>query len=207
MPMFKILPMLCVVSSLGAACGGASMPRIADPLPVQQFQDVGAMADASRGFPAAFYANPGNSPEVIELPAGGRIHGAQWMVELARTMNVALSKATLFDDRFKPLAQQVFNYDVDNGDVVYAWREPAAGPDFGGARVVTLKLKDFKTVSSLGEGITGQATVEVNILGSGFTKYYACEKTGQKWDRDTFTCVGERILGDPSFWKGVASAP
>ncbi|MSP93129.1 MAG: hypothetical protein EXR79_15235 [Myxococcales bacterium] len=207
MPIRRPLATVPMAALLIAACGGASMPRIADPLPVQQFQDVGAMADASRGFPVAFYANPGDQPDVIELPAGGCIHGSQWMVELARTMNVALAKATLFDERFKPLAQQVFNYEVDNGDVSYAWREPASGPDFGGARVVTLKLNNFKTFSSLGEGITGQATVEVNIRGGGFTKYYACEKTGARWDRDTFTCVGERILGDPGFWKGVASAP
>jgi hypothetical protein len=197
---FPLATLLCV------ACGGTSVPRVADPVPVQALLDVGAMADASRAFPVAFYANPGEAPEIRDL-ASGAIQGSQWLTELARNMNVALAKAGLFDERFTPLSQQVFNYEVESGDVIYKWREPAGGPQFLGVRVAKLSLKEFKAAAGLGEAVTAQATVEVTIPSSGFAKFYACEKTSAKWDREVFTCIGERILGDPGFWKGVEAAP
>ena len=196
---FAFLPLI-------AGCAVSSLPRTETPLPIQKFTEAPAMTDASRGFPLVFYANPAGDPEIVTLDTGmgsTRLYAAQWLTELARSLNMALAKVTLFDERFKVLSQQVFEYDLKNGDIIYSYREPQGGPDFGRLRVAKLRLKELKTATNE-EGVSASITLEVSLR-SGFVKYYACEAAGQHWDRDVFACAGERILNDPMFWKGVAT--
>jgi len=189
-----------------SGCAVASLPRTETPLPIQKFTEAPAMADASRGFPLVFYANPAGDPEILALDTGmgtTNVHASQWLTELARSLNVALAKVTLFDERFKALSQQVFEYELNNGDIVYSYREPKNGPDFGTLRVARLRLKELKT-STNEEGVSAMITIEVS-LPSGFIKFYACEAAGKQWVRDVFACAGEKILNDTMFWKGVAA--
>lgn len=191
---------------LSTGCAVSSLPRTETPLPIQKFAEVPAMADASRGYPLVFYANPGDDPEFLNLDTGmgtTRVFGAQWMTELARSLNMALARVTLYDERFKPVSPQVFEYDIQNGDIIYHYREPPGGADFGRVRIARLKLKEITTASSE-EGVTARITVEVSLK-SGFIKFYACEAAGEHWDRGIFACAGEKILADPMFWKGVST--
>ena len=166
------------------------------------------MSDASRGFPVAFYVNPGAEPQTVEVDAGlgtTRVHAAQWLADLARVMNVALAQVSRFDERFLPWSQQVYAHDIEDGDRVYKWREPAGGIDVGKARVARMRLIELKSAGSTSEGQTAQIVVEVAVGDS--VRMYACEKSSPKWELEAFTCAGEKILGDPKFWQAVALTP
>lgn len=183
-------------------------PQAARSIPVDKMANQGAMADASRAYRVAFFADPAGSPEMLEVSAGlggSRVLAAQWTTELARLMNRVIAKVSLFDERFQELAVEIFNHEVQDGDVVYKWRLPKAGLNVGRARVATLVLKELKTTSG-SEGISGQALIEVTM--TGFVHMYTCEATGRDdWLARTMACLGEKVLGDPSFWKGVQAVP
>ncbi len=199
---------ISLVAALAAqACGAASQPRYGTPIAQERFRELGAVTDASRAFPVAFLATPGDKPQTVDVDAGlggTKVATAQWMTELARTMNTAMAKIGLFDDRFQPIAQELFRYEVDAGDIIYGWKQPA-GFTTGTARVARLQLRDLKAHSD-SDGVTALIHVQVDM--TGFTKVYQCEKTATSlWDREVFTCVGEKILGDPKFWQAATFVP
>jgi hypothetical protein len=188
-------------------CGTTLRPRTSDPIPVEKFLGVAAMQDASRGFPVGFYAHPGGPPETVDVNVGvggAELYVAQWLTDLARAMNVALAKVTRFDERFKPIAQQVFLSEISNGDVTYAYRAPEGGPDFATARVAVLRFVDFRTTSAA-DGVVAEIAVQVDL--GAFHKAYGCEARGASWDLKAFTCIGERILDDGAFWSAARAIP
>ncbi len=194
---------------LATGCGAALQPRDTDDLRFNAVVLKGAAADASRGFPIAFYANPGQDPEFVELDHGigtTRVAGAQWVTELARQMDKAIAKVSLYDERFSAIAQQVFAYDVVNGDLSYSWREPAGGLPTTGihVRLARLRLDSFKTLST-SEGVQINASVELKL--GDFKQVYSCERAGERWDREIFACLGEKILGDSALWKAAQLLP
>lgn len=208
------MKLLVLVGVLGAmtlatGCGAAMQPRDTDDLRLHPAVLHGAPVDASRGFPIAFYANPGQDPEYLDLDhgiGGVRFAGAQWVTELARQLDKAIAKVSLYDERFSPIAQQVFAYDVSNGDLTYSWREPPAGLPTNGihVRLARLRLDTFKT-SSTSEGVHVSASVELKL--GDFKAVYSCERAGERWDREIFTCLGEKILGDSAMWKAAQTLP
>lgn len=189
---------------LGLGCATTSSPRVGDPIPVERLTETGAMVDASRGYPVAFYANPADQPEVLELDlglGGTHLQARDWALDLARSLNLVVAKVSLFDERFKAFTPQIFAHDVDNGDRQYKWREPEGGVDFQNTRVARLKLKSFKAAGVTG-GVETRSVVEVSI--GGFSRAYGCEKlSASSWDVEAFTCLAEKILGDPEFWKAA----
>jgi hypothetical protein len=190
-----------------SACGTASQPRYGTPMDQKRFQDLGAVTDASRAFPVAFMATPRDQPEFVEVDAGlggTKVATAQWLTELARVMNTSMAKIGLFDDRFQPIAQELFRYEVESGDMVYGWKQPE-GFTTGSARLARLHLRDLKAHSD-SDGVTALIHVQVDM--TGFTKIYECEKTSASlWDREVFACVGEKILGDPKLWQAATFVP
>lgn len=197
------------VLAITTGCGAVMQPRVNDDLGFNSAVLSGAPVDASRGFPIAFYANPGQDPEVVELDHGigtTRVAGAQWVTELARQLDRAIAKVSLYDERFSSIAQQVFAYEVSNGDLSYAWREPSDGLPTTGihVRIARLRLDSFKTTSTA-EGVHVSASVELNL--GEFRQIYACERAGERWDRAIFACLGDKILGDPAVWKAAQAMP
>lgn len=187
-----------------AACGTASQPRTNDAMPIEKFQTLGPVADASRAFPLAFYANPVGPPEFVDVDkglGGTKVATGAWLTELARNMNKAMAQVSLYDARFLEQATAVFQYDVENGDIVYRYREPAEGLKTK-ARVAKMKLVSLKT-SSGADGTTVVIHVEVQ-LGT-FVHIYGCEVTDIRWDAAAFACIGEKVLGDASLWKAAQS--
>lgn len=200
---------LLMIVLLLPACSAAMLPRVNDDLQLNAAANQGAAHDASRGFPIAFYANPGQDPETVEVSHGLgtiRFAGAQWVTELARQLNKAIAKVTLFDQRFAPISQQVFAYDVSDGDLSYAWREPVEGLSTGGMhmRIAKLRLDNFKTAAT-SEGVVATASVELNL--GAYRQIYSCEKAGERWDREVFSCLGQKILGDASLWQAAQGMP
>jgi len=202
--MRNILTIVALAALACPACGSLLAPQVARTIPIDRMQQQGAMLDASRAYRLAFYANPGQSPEVVEVSAGiggTRVALSQWTTELARTLNIVVGRVQRFDERFQELSVEIFNHDIEQGDVIYRWRPPVEGPKFGKARVATLKMIELKTTSGA-DGITGHGTIEV-VLGT-WVHLYACEAVGQQdWMQRTMACLGEKILGDPSFWKAA----
>lgn len=187
-----------------SACGSASQPRTNDAMPIEKYQTLGPVADASRAFPLAFYANPIGPPEFVDVDkglGGTKVAAGAWLTELARNMNKALAQVSLYDARFLEQASAVFQYDVENGDILYRYREPAEGLKTK-ARVAKMKLVSLKT-SSGADGTTVLIHVEVQ-LGT-FVHIYGCEITNVRWDAAAFACIGEKVLGDASLWKAAQS--
>jgi hypothetical protein len=194
---------------LATGCASTMMPRVNDDLELNKAVLHGATVDATRGFPIAFYANPAQDPEYVELDhalGATRIAGAQWVTELARQMDNAIAKVSLFDQRFSPISQQVFAYDVSNGDLSFAWREPADGLPTAGIhiRIAHMRLDSFKT-SATAEGVHVMASIEVKL--GDYREVYTCERAGDRWERAVFACLGEKILGDAKLWKAAQSLP
>ncbi len=203
------LLLLSLLSLVTFGCGSVMQPRVNDDLGLNAAVLSGAPVDASRGFPIAFYANPGQDPEFVEVDHAigtTKVAGALWVTELARQLDRAAAKVSLYDERFSPIAQQVFAYEVSNGDLSYAWREPAEGLPTTGihVRVAHLRLDGLKT-DSTGEGVRVSASVELKL--GDFHKTYACERAGERWDRAVFACLGEAILGDSALWHAAQAMP
>ena len=195
--------------ALASGCSSVMQPRVTDDLGFNTAVLHGATVDASRGFPIAFYANPGQDPEFVEVDhaiGNTKVAGALWVTELARQLDRAIAKVSLYDERFSSIAQQVFAYEVSNGDLTYPWREPADGLPATGihVRVARLRLDSFKTAST-GEGVHVTASVELKL--GDFKQIYSCERAGERWDRAVFACLGEKILGDSSLWKAASTMP
>ena len=207
--MAKISALYFVLAAVVVSgCASTLAPQAARSIATDKMANQGAMADASRAYRVAFYADPGALPEFMEVTAGlggTKVLVSQWTTELARLLNRLIAKLGLYDERFQELGQEVFNYEVETGDIIYKWRAPAGGPKFGRTRVATLAIKEL-TTSTGGEGIVGSAVLEVTM--PGWVHLYACEQGGgDNWMTVTMACLGERILGDPSFWKAVEALP
>lgn len=188
------------------ACASVSQPRTGSPIAFERFQELGAVTDASRGFPVAFHASPLDKPQEITVDSGlggTTVRTSQWLTDLARSMNMAMARVGLFDERFKPVSQVLFHYETDSGDTIYDFKDtslPATG-----ARVAKLSMREMKTRSE-SDGTNVQIQVQVDM--PGFTHVYACEKVAASaWDREAFTCIGEKILGDSVFWKAATFVP
>jgi len=208
MDRFAYLAALWCLASSVAACASTLAPQAVRGIDTVNMANQGAMADASRAYRVAFYADPTHQPDTIEVSAGlggTKVLVSQWTAELARQINRVIAKLGLYDERFQEFGQEIFNHDIVNGDVVYGWRPPEGGPKFGRTRVATLRLTELKT-STGGEGITGQGVIEVTM--QGWVHLYACESSGgDDWMAKTMACLGEKIVGDPSFWKAVEALP
>ncbi len=193
---------------LSSGCASTLAPQVGRTIPIAKMLNQGAMLDASRAYRVAFYADPTQQPDFVEVSAGlggTKVLTSQWSTELARILNVVVGKVSRYDERFMDFAAEVFSHDIDNGDINFKYRPPAGGPKFGKARVVTIRLTEVKT-SSGNEGIVGHAMIEVAL--AGWIHMYACEAAGQSdWMARTMACLGEHIVGDPSFWKAVEAAP
>ena len=202
------LAALTVAALSLAACSTTLAPQVGRLIPIDKMLNQGAMLDASRAYRVAFYADPTAQPETVEVNAGlggTKVLLAQWGMELARLLNVTVGKVSRYDERFIEFATEVFSHDIENGDVFFKYKPPQGGPKFGRARVVQLRLTEIST-SSGQDGITGHGVAEVSL--AGWVHLYACEAVGQAdWMQKTMACLGERIVGDPSFWKAVEAAP
>ncbi len=189
------------------ACSSSLQPRTDQPIPFEKYRDLGAVVDASRGFPVAFMALTTDKPQQVEVSMGlgsVTVQTAQWMVDLARSMNMAMAKVALYDDRFTPTSQQIFHNELDSGDLVYDFK-PAADWKPAAARVARLALRSLEAHSQ-SDGVLFQIQVQVDL--PGFTHIYTCERTApSNWDRDAFSCAGEKILGDPLLWKAATFVP
>lgn len=204
----RILLLLTAIALLGTACGTTLAPQVARGIDTEKMSSQGAMADASRAYRVAFYADPGLQPEVIDVSVGlggTKVLASQWTTELARQLNRVIAKVGLYDERFQEFGVEIFNHDIEQGDIVYKWRPPAGGPKFGRTRVATLRLTELKTGTG-GDGITADAVLEVSM--HTWVHLYACEVVAQEdWMAKTMACLGEKVLGDPSLYKALEAAP
>ncbi len=198
------LPLGLAVLSL-QACATSLAPQAVPGIPMEAISRQGAMADVSRAWRLGFYADPGGQPEVLPVDTGlGGTHvlAAQWTTDLARVMNVVVGRAELLDERFKERAVEVFSHEISNGDVIYRWRAPATGAEFGKARVATLRLTKLSAAATT-DGVRAQGVLEVTM--PGFVHLYACEVIEQRhWMANLMGCLGGKVVGDPQFWQGAA---
>ena len=193
-----------------AGCASTLRPRTSAELQYKDYKSLGAVHDASRAYPIAFYADPTQDPQVVQVPFGlpaGKVLAAQWITHLAAKMNQALHEVGLYDRRFASFAHRVFHNNLSSGDYIYDFKGDAQVDKdikLSGARIVKLRLKSM-TVATAGSEQTVRLVVEATV--GGLPRLYQANSNGANWDQQCFDRVARKILGDPGFWKVVAQAP
>ncbi len=198
-----LLTLACVAAM--TACAPRAQPRTSHPLKWQEYSKLGGVVDASRGFPLAFYADPGAEPRIVDVD-GTDLYAADWMTHLAKRMNQALAKVSLYDSRFMPVAQKLFSDKLINGAYTYPYR--GAGKEMQTsalhARIAVLKFQSVAPVTVVAES-GYKVVVEVKMFS--MTRLYVHESTGSHWDKTCFEAIGRKILSDSAFWRAVQAAP
>jgi len=201
---------LVAVVGLSSGCATTLQPRTSAELQYKSYKKLGAVIDASRAFPIAFYANAQQQPLTLEVPFGmpsATLAAAQWTTHLAKMMNQALHEVGLYDRRFAAFAHQVFHNNLASGDYVYDFKNAdKLMPDIrvSGTRLVKLKLLSAKPVREGADEVV-QVTVEATI--AGLQRLYQATAQGSNWDRKVFDAIAKKILSDPGFWKVVVTVP
>jgi hypothetical protein len=182
-----------------AGCGQTLQPRTSAPLDTSRWQG-GAMTDASRGFPIAFYADPCAKPAEVEV-GGDKLAAAAWLCHLARAMNEELARASLYDVRFAGLGKDLIGAQVEAGRYVYRCAPGAAAKvEREVVRAVELRLLSADRVEVAGAK-AARLRVEVRVGRARLT--YEAHSSQGTWDVAVFTELGRKILGDASFWEAV----
>ena len=206
----SLMLLLAAVLSLTVGCATTLRPRTSAELPYKEYKKLGAVTDASRAFPIAFYADPTQDPVELDVPyvlPAGHVLAAQWMTHLAARMNQALHEVGLYDRRFAAFAHQVFHNDLASGDYIYNFKGDGAVKrdiEVSGARLVKLRLKSMKPVTS---GSMQIVRLVVELKMGNLQRMYQAESNAADWDRACFDGIARKILGDPKFWKGVSQTP
>lgn len=188
-----------------SGCGGSAQPRTNRPVAWQDFTTTGGMLDASRGFPLAFYADPGAEPRMVEVD-GTTLYAGDWMTHIAKRMNQALAKVSLYDTRFMTVAQKLFTDKIVNGAYTYPYRGASKEMQASAlhARIVMLQFESAKPVKIVAES---GVRVVVKLKLFSMTRLYMHEATGAHWDHECFTHIAQKILSDGDFWRAVQAAP
>lgn len=188
-----------------SGCGGSAQPRTNRPLPWQEFAKIGSVVDASRGFPVAFYADPGAEPRTVDVD-GTTLYASDWLTHLAKRMNQALAKVSLYDTRFMVVAQKMFTDEIVNGAYTYPYRGASKEMQASAlhARIAVLQFASAAPTRIVAES---GVRVVVKLKLHSMTRLYVHEATGAHWDHECFARIAEKILGDADFWRAVQAAP
>lgn len=201
---FRSVAVVVVLLSLGAGCSGGLGPRTSSPLQWQAWAESGAMADASRGHPVAFWADPSREPATVDV-SGGTLQVSQWLTHLALRMNEAISRKTLFDTRFQAVGPQLFNWKLSAGRYRYTYKgKPAATAEMIArtrARAVELRLSRVGVVKLGSEN--GARLVVTTVLEGRKRTYMAESSLNSGWDVDLMSQIARKILADASFWSSL----
>lgn len=208
-------PLVAVLAlALGVAvtvgCASTLQPRTSAELPYKDYKKIGAVMDASRAYPVAFYAEPTQKPVQMRVEFGlpaANVMAAQWLTHTAARMNQALHEVGLYDRRFASFAHQVFHNRLSAGTYVYDFKGDGTVKRYvevSGARLVKMKVVSFKPVKSGAQEMV-RLTVEITI--GGLPRLYQADSAGARWDRGCFDAIARKILGDPAFWKVVSQSP
>lgn len=199
-------PLFVVVAFVAlSGCGGSAQPRTSRPVPWQEFAKIGGVVDASRGFPVAFYADPGAEPRTANVD-GTTLYVGDWLTHMAKRMNQALAKVSLYDTRFMAVAQKLFTDEIVNGAYTYPYRGASKEMQASAlhARIASLQFESATRVSIVAES---GVRVVVKLKLFSMTRLYVHEATGPHWDHECFTRIAEKILSDGDFWRAVQTAP
>ena len=193
---------------IAQGCAMTVMPKVDDVVPSELFTDHGAVVDASRAYPVAFYANPAAQPEFFEAATGMqtmRIPGPQWLAHLALKLNEGIARVGLYDLRFSANARDVFATEAAAGYLRYTYQAQKDDPQrFAPARVAVLSTQSIES-KSVSEGV--ELTLSVQVELAGFARTYVHREVVGTSPRGAFVGLGTKIVSDPEFWRAVAAAP
>ncbi len=195
---------LTLLAALALGCGGAFLPRTNGPLKWKDWAEEGALVDASRAHPIAFWTDPQRKPVAVEA-FGGSLQATQWMMHLALKMNEAIRTKTLYDGRFTMVSPKLFAYELNSGRYTYTFRaKPSELSDMirrSGARTVEVRFGSAKPVRV---GSDTGVRVMVEVVVGGLKRSYTADSTDSvHWDAECMNAVARKILGDPRFWDAV----
>ncbi|MCO4763200.1 MAG: hypothetical protein KC502_16905 [Myxococcales bacterium] len=179
-------------------------PRTSDQLPTKNWIELGAMIDASRGHPVAFWSDPGREPQEVDV-GSGTFHPAQWLTHLALRMNEAIAKRTLFDSRLAAVGPKLFKWELRAGRYHYSYKAKRAKTlDMirrSHARAVELQFKSAHEIK-MGSDTGVRLLVEAH-MGTHVRSYAVDSTSASNWDVDCMNQLARRILGDADFWAAA----
>ena len=198
--------LVVVLALLCSGCGATLSPRTSATLAWTEWAESGAMVDASRAHPVAFWANPSRSPTVVDV-GGAEFAAGQWLTHLALRMNQAIRSKTLFDSRFAAVGPKLFAWELAAGRYTYTYHDTAAKTAAlvarSRARAVELRLISAKRLQL---GADTGVRLLVAATGGGRTRNYTAETTqSHAWDVTCMDQIARKILGDPNFWAAAKS--
>ena len=188
-----------------AACSTPAQPRTSHPVPFREFKEIGAVVDASRGFPVAFFAVPGRAPEIVDVD-GQQLYAADWTVHIAKRMNQALALVGLYDMRFMQSGQLIFRDELSTGRYSYPYRSKDMAREMS---LMPARLAELRFVSAKPVAVGGEAGVQLVLEVSLFSRkhLYSFEAIGGHWDVECFVGIARKVLSDAKFWRAVKTSP
>jgi len=201
-----LLAFVAAATLLASGCASTMQPRTSAELPYKKYKALGAVVDASRAYPIAFYAEHNQKPVEVIVEYGfpkGRLLAGQWTAHLAARMNQALHEVGLFDRRFSAFAHRVFHNRLSAGNYVYDHKDFNAMKrdiELSRSRLAKLRLVSAKPATT-GSMRVARVTVEVTM--GGLQRMYQADSGRADWDAHCFDQIARKILGDPGFWKVV----
>ena len=197
------LAMCLLFVSVAAGCGATLTPRTSQPLNWQKWSKAGAMVDASRAHPVAFWVDSAATPAAVEV-AGDTFNARQWLLHLSLRLNEAVKKKTLYDGRFASAGPTLFQWALRNGRYAYEHVGTSASNrelvERSGARTAELRLL---TVKRERRG----AQFPRSPSGSTASKltFESEVESDAHWDAACVNELGAKILASARFWQAVAT--
>jgi hypothetical protein len=196
-----LLTLTIAVALTISGCGRALTPRTSAPLDTTEWNQ-GALIDASRAYPVAFWADACKEPEGRVVASDNLLTG-QWLAHFSRALNEAVARAGLYDTRFGEIHSSVLGGELVAGEFVYKCNpDSVALVRRSATRIVQITLKSADRVVVVSDRAV-VVVVEVHVGKQ--TLQYQAHSIRSGWDAEVFSQLGRSILGDPGFWQAVAA--
>ncbi len=200
----RILLLVVTLVAL-SACSAQLGPRTSQPLKWRAWAKAGAVIDASRAHPVAFWIDGASTPETVAVD-GESFAARQWLLHLSLRLNEAVKTKTLYDGRFAAVGPTLFRWRLVNGR--YKYEHVGQSEDNldivvrSGARVAQIKFVKLTHQIKAGQFVY-ELTAELQV---GLSKLVLSgEAEGREhWDARVIDDLGTNILASGQFWQAVA---
>ncbi len=192
---------IALIAAVAGGCGRTLQPRTSSSIEVKTWGE-GAMIDASRAFPVAFWADPCVAPPAVDV-GGDSLLVSHWLPYLAKRMNDVAASGGLYDQRLSSseAGKSVLKSEISNGYYVYrCLPESTARVGREAVRIVKLELESATPTRI---GADAGVVVRLAVIAGASRLSYQAQAAGIHWDIEVFQELGRKVMSDPAFWAAV----
>ncbi len=201
---WRVMAALAFAVALAMGCGRTLQPRTSSAVDVKTWGQ-GAIVDASRAYPVAFWADPCVNPPAVEV-GGDSLLVSHWLPYLAKRMNDVAVATGVFDQRLSSseAGKSVLSNEISNGYYVYRCiPESTAKVGREAVRIVRLVLESATpTRIAADSGVL----VRIGVIVGAKRFSYQSQAAGVHWDVEIFQELGRLVMSDPAFWAAAEHA-